>query len=321
MKLSIIISTWNSIGYIKECLESIFRLSLDLEIIVVDSNSKDGTQEFVKSLGEPIRLVSYNRRLTWSEANQVGLDMSQGDWICLSNPDIVFSEAFAEMFKDCEKNTHILAAAPQLIFPDGRLQRPARTITPWLSLCAHTRMLRLVFKKARINYLAPYPSLAKPFPADSPQGSLFMFQRSVLNVMKGRLWNEGYLNGVSDFDAFLNLKRKGIPIWLFPQYKMIHYGSYITKRYPKWIEKDQTRGFVLYFRYWQKAGGPVIRGWFSPKLYSVLYGLEGIAATCLEIAGRIVKHGNPFFTPKWSAWQAGERILGLIDGWRYRIDR
>jgi hypothetical protein len=123
------------------------------------------------------------------------------------------------------------------------------------------------------------------------------------------------MNGVSDFDAFLNFKRLGFLVWLFPQYRIIHHGSYITKKHPGWIERDQAYGLVLYFRY-----HPDMSKRFSPGLYSILMGIEAVAMVGLDIAGRMIKRRNPFFNPSLSAWRAGQRIMGLIDGWKYRID-
>jgi len=316
MKLSIIISTWNSIQHIKNCIGSILSLEIpSTEIIIVDSNSKDGTREYLASL-EQVRFLYTNERLTWSEANQIGLDVSTGDWICLSNPDIIFNGLFKEMLEKCQSNG-FLAAAPQLIYPNGKLQPPAKVITPELSLWGHTRIGQFVLKKLgkRPTWQYQYDRNGRePIPVPFPQGSLFMFQRRVLEMFNGHLWNRGYLNGVSDFDAFLNMKMKGVLIWLFPQHKIVHFGSYITRKNPHWIERDQARGLVLYFRY-----HPGMSNKLSSPLYSIIFGLEGMSATGLEIFGRIVKHGNPFFNPRWTAWQAGQRILGLIDGWKYRI--
>jgi len=317
--LSIIISTWNSLSYLRECIDSIFALNLDrFEIIVVDSNSKDGTREYLRKMtgwDTRIRSVTCENRTAWTEANQIGLDLSRGDWLCLSNPDIIFNRNFREMMEDCEKNSEILAVAPQLVWPDGRKQWPAKTITPELSLWGHTRLGRWVLAKLgkTPTWQYRYPRTDTPLPVPFPQGSLFMVHRDVFTMLKGHLWNRGYLNGVSDFDAFLNFARHGVKIWLYPQVRMIHYGSYISKKSADWIERDQAYGFVLYFRY-----HPWLSNRISPGLYSLLFGLEGVLAVLFDVAGSLIKK-NEWFNPTHSAWRTGQRWLGLVEGWRYRI--
>lgn len=284
-----------------------------VEIIVIDGASTDGTREYLRDQSD-IRFIPYSRRVAWSEANQIGLDRSTGEWICLSNPDIVFNDDFRRMFETHKDDT--LAMAPQLVFPDGRLQRPARVFTPWLSLCAHTRMFQFILRLLRRQpktFLFPYQPEGNGSRVDCPQGSLFMFHRSVLEMFNGHLWNKGYQNGVSDIEAFLNMKQKGITMWLFPQYRVIHYGSYITRKHPGWIERDQTRGLVLYFRY-----HPEMSRRISPVTYSILFGLAAFTAVVIDVVGKLVKR-KPFFNPRSSAWIAGQRFMGLVDGWRCQI--
>lgn len=305
--------------YLPSCLEGILTLDLDCEVIVVDSNSTDGTREYLEKMtvtDARIRLALCNKRTFWSEANQIGLDLSHGDWICLSNPDIKFDETFRKFYENCQDSADILVAAPQLIWPDGKSQRPAKTFTPELSLYLHTRVAKFLFKilrKKGLEYLYPCNSSGEKFTVAHPQGSLFMFKRQVLDSLRGHLWNRGYLNGVSDTDAFLNMRLLGYHIWLLPKYRIVHYGSYITKRFPGWIEPDQSFGLVLYFRYHHLSNR------VSPRLYSLLFGCEGVAAVALDLVGRVLKPENKFFNPRLSAWLAGQRMLGLARAWRFKI--
>jgi len=104
-RTSIIITTWNCLGHIRKCVESILPLSMpDLEIIIVDSNSTDGTKQYLEALSHSpqasklgLKILLSGRRIKWTEANQIGLDQSKGEWVCLSNPDIIFNECFPKV--------------------------------------------------------------------------------------------------------------------------------------------------------------------------------------------------------------------------------
>jgi GT2 family glycosyltransferase len=321
-ELSIIFSTWNCLSHIKKCVESILSLNMpNVEIIVVDSNSTDGTKEYLEVLSHSpeapklgLRVLLIDRRVKWSEANQIGLDLSKGEWVCLSNPDIVFNESFLKMFDSCSRSNSVVVA-PQLISQDGSPQGPMRLVTPLIFLLNNTRtgsVIRKIIGKHSLGYSVHYEWNGEDMvQVDNPVGSFFMVHKSVLKRLNGRLWNVGYLNGVSDLDAFLNFRKHGIPVNLFPSCRIVHYGSYVTRKDASWIEYDQSYGIVLYFRYWEMA----------PRLSSLLLGIEGILAVPLEISLKVLRPRQPFFNPKLSAWKAGQRLMGLLDGWRFPIER
>jgi GT2 family glycosyltransferase len=320
--LSIVFTTWNSLNHIRKCIESILPLDMPIaETIIVDSNSTDGTREYLEALSRSpeasklgLKVIFSDRRIKWSEANQIGLDHSEGEWICLSNPDIVFNECFPRMLESCSRSD-ALVVAPQLISEDGSPQGPLRLVTPSVFFLSSTRtgaLIRRIAGGLVPSYSIHYEWNGKDsVQVDNPVGSFFMVHRRVLNLFDGKLWNPGYLNGVSDLDAFLNFKRHGISVKLFPSCRLVHYGSHVTKKDPYWIEYDQSYGIVLYFRYWK----------MSPKLSTLLLGIEGVLAVSLEILLKMVKPRQPFFNPKLRVWKAGQRLLGLLDGWRFQIDR
>ena len=321
-ELSIVLTTWNSLTHLRKCLESILSLGMHgVETIVVDSNSTDGTGEYLEALSHSpeasklgLNVLLSDRRIKWSEANQIGLDHSKGEWVCLSNPDIIFNESFLKMLDSCLR-TNALVAVPQLIGQDGSPQGPMRLVTPsvfFLSSTGTGSLIRRIVGSHLPSYWVHYQWNGEDMvQVDNPVGSFFMVRRQVLNMFEGRLWNRGYLNGVSDLDAFLNFKRHEIPVYLFPSCRMVHYGSHITRKGRSWVEYDQSYGIVLYFRYWK----------MFPRIFTALLGLEGILAVPIEVMLKMVKPRQPFFNPRVRAWKAGQRLMGLLDGWRFRIAR
>jgi len=91
-KYSIIIGTLNHLDdLLKPCLESI-RQYTDLstcEVIVVSNGCTDGTDDYVRSLGEPFRLLTYPEPLGYAKANNLGIAEAKGQYIVLLNNDTV----------------------------------------------------------------------------------------------------------------------------------------------------------------------------------------------------------------------------------------
>lgn len=104
MKLSIIIVTYNSLDYIQECIDSILS-NIDIieyEIIVVDNSPKGASLKmelFLKELyGEKVKFVHNSKNLGYGQGNNIGIKQSNGDILCIMNPDIIITEK--KLFKD-----------------------------------------------------------------------------------------------------------------------------------------------------------------------------------------------------------------------------
>lgn len=96
-KVSIIILTYNNLYYTKRCLESIFTFSNypNLELIIVDNNSHDGTKDYLEKLSREksnIKLIFNDINKGFSAANNQGIKISTGDIIILLNNDTVVTK-------------------------------------------------------------------------------------------------------------------------------------------------------------------------------------------------------------------------------------
>lgn len=91
-KVSVIVLTYNNLDFTKACLHSIEAESnwSNLEVIVVDNASTDGTPEYLEAWadGVPGRKVILNKEnLGFSAGNNVGLAAASGDFLILLNND------------------------------------------------------------------------------------------------------------------------------------------------------------------------------------------------------------------------------------------
>ena len=95
MKVSLITACYNSAGTIRTCMESVLaQKGVDVEYIVVDGGSKDGTVDLVKSY-EP----KFNGRVRWIsepdkgmyDAINKGVKMATGDVVGILNADDVLA--------------------------------------------------------------------------------------------------------------------------------------------------------------------------------------------------------------------------------------
>src|SRR5664280_3426144 len=84
MSFSVVVVNWNSIDDLRECLESLRdQIHRDIEVIVVDNNSSDGSAKMIASEYRDFKLLRQNENLGFAEACNRGIQASTGDWVCL----------------------------------------------------------------------------------------------------------------------------------------------------------------------------------------------------------------------------------------------
>ena len=94
MKISLITVTYNSEKYLSECIESVMKQSYkDIEHIIVDGKSTDGTLEIIKKYeGNITKWISETDRGMYDAINK-GIAMATGDVIgILNSDDLLVSE-------------------------------------------------------------------------------------------------------------------------------------------------------------------------------------------------------------------------------------
>ncbi|MBF0553723.1 MAG: glycosyltransferase [Nitrospirae bacterium] len=94
-KVSIIIPTYQHLrDCLQPCCESIventvFDGKYDLEVLVVANGCTDGTQDYIKGLGAPFRLIDNPEPLGYPKAVNMGLREAKGDFLILLNNDTI----------------------------------------------------------------------------------------------------------------------------------------------------------------------------------------------------------------------------------------
>ena len=131
--ISVIIVSYNGLKFLRDCLSSVLLQSYkNLEIIVVDNGSTDGSVEFLRSLNEKIIIVESQANLGFAEGNNIGLERASGEYITLLNNDTVVNEDWlTELYEGLIESGGI-AAGPKIVFmyPFVRIKVKCETFNP-----------------------------------------------------------------------------------------------------------------------------------------------------------------------------------------------
>ena len=131
--------SWNVRDHLLRCLTTLMseevRGNLDLEIIVVDNASTDGTVEAL--IGLPVRVLANGTNVGFGRANNMGLREARGRHLLILNPDTLphtrsipsLTREFAVMHRDAG------IVAPRLLIQTAALQ-PSAFSFPSLPMAA-----------------------------------------------------------------------------------------------------------------------------------------------------------------------------------------
>lgn len=147
MALSVIIVNYRSASFIVDCLSSAFMYpsAAGFEWIVVDNDSKDKSEEMITNQFPSVRWINMGYNAGFARANNEGIRQCKGDTVLLLNPDtIVLEDAIAKSYLRMQTDQNCIAAATQLLNPDGSPQITGN-----------------FFMKGGLNHLLPLPYLGK----------------------------------------------------------------------------------------------------------------------------------------------------------------
>ncbi|MBP5246192.1 MAG: exopolysaccharide biosynthesis polyprenyl glycosylphosphotransferase [Clostridia bacterium] len=123
-KVSVIIPAYNCGQYIDRCINSMFEQNYpNLEIVVVNDGSTDGTAEKLRAYDEKIKLIDNETNLGVAHARNLGLEHSTGDLLLfLDSDDALVNNTIPDLvrFRD-ETKTDIVHFAYKIIKDSGEV--------------------------------------------------------------------------------------------------------------------------------------------------------------------------------------------------------
>jgi GT2 family glycosyltransferase len=114
--VSIIVLTWNGKQHLKTCLDSCLAQSYkNLEIIVVDNASTDGTCDYIRKNYPRINIITNGKNLGFAEGNNVGIRAAKGEWIFVLNNDTKLKKnCVEELYKAVKGKPSVGMASPKM---------------------------------------------------------------------------------------------------------------------------------------------------------------------------------------------------------------
>ena len=96
--VSVVVVNWNGVVFVGECVASLLDQTYpNLEIIVVDNGSTDGSVDLVRrEFGHRVTVLSHPTNVGFAGGNNLGIRAAKGAWIALLNNDAVADPRWVE---------------------------------------------------------------------------------------------------------------------------------------------------------------------------------------------------------------------------------
>ncbi len=251
-KLSIVVVNYNVKNLLKKCLESIFKYEKDieLEVIVVDNNSKDHSQEMLKRDFPRIKLIENKRNVGFSRACNQGIKQSQGRYILLLNPDTEFtSGGFKKMIDFMASKPEVGICGPKMMDQEGNIQFSCRSFPSYLTAISSSQsILNRIFPENFLSqkYLLREKDHSQISEVDWVSGSCLLTKREMFE--KIGLLDERFYMYVEDVDLCYRAKKSGFSVFYFPEVMVIHHIGKSTQKEEFIMQVEHHRSMYYFYK-------------------------------------------------------------------------
>ncbi|EKD68080.1 MAG: hypothetical protein ACD_48C00086G0003 [uncultured bacterium] len=227
MDLSVIIVSFNTKKLLDDCLASLFKSlrgeSLQVEVIVVDNVSTDGTREMLAKKYPKVVTILNNENIGFGRANNQGIRKAKGEYILLLNSDtLIPNHAITKLYEFTKKHPRSFVG-PKLL---NMNRTPQTSCGPFFSLPV---VFAALFLKGDVIGLTR-SSPRKTRRVDWISGACIMAAKKLF--MDDLLFDEKIFMYMEEIDLLMRAKKKGYGTYFYAGSPIIHLGggSSVNKR-------------------------------------------------------------------------------------------
>ncbi|MCQ2299132.1 MAG: glycosyltransferase family 2 protein [Bacteroidales bacterium] len=240
MILSVIIVNYNVKHFLEQCLNSVFASErklangeqLDIECIVVDNNSVDGSVEMVRERFPEVVCVDNKDNPGFAKANNQALRIAKGDYLLLLNPDtIVEKETFIMCINFMMEHRECGALGVKMINGEGVYLKESKRgfPTPETSFYKISGLIKLFPHHPKIaRYYMGHLSNDEVNEIEILPGAFIMMSRESYEKVGGL--DESYFMYGEDIDFSWRFILAGYKNYYLPTTRIIHYKGESTKK-------------------------------------------------------------------------------------------
>ena len=219
--------------HLRACLRSLERHPLragSATVNVIDSASRDGTAELVRSDFPWARLVGLGRNAGFCVANNVGLRSTNAPFALLLNPDTEISDgALDHMIQVMSERPEVGMSSCRLVQRDGTFDHAAKRSFPTIlgALSHFVGVGPRTDSRRLAQYRAPELGEHAEGEVDAVNGAFMLVRRDAVEDVG--LLDEHYWTYMEDLDWCYRFHQRGWKVWYDGRVTIIHVKGGTTK--------------------------------------------------------------------------------------------
>lgn len=232
--ISIIIVNYNVQFFLDQCIQSIYasKHNLDVEILVVDNNSVDGSVDMIQEKYPEVLLKANKDNPGFAVANNQAINLAQSKYVLLLNPDTLLSEDTLERcYLQMESDEKIGALGIKMLDGKGHFLPESKRGFPdfWTAFYKMSGLSKLFSKSKKFNkYHLGHLDKDKNHEIEVLSGA-FMFLRKTALDEVGLLDEQFFMYG-EDIDLSYRISKGGYKNYYLSESSIIHFKGESTKK-------------------------------------------------------------------------------------------
>ncbi|MEM1043329.1 MAG: glycosyltransferase family 2 protein [Bacteroidota bacterium] len=116
-RVSVVVVTWNALPLLRQCLPSVIATNYpDLEIVLADNASTDGSADWVAEAFPSVRVVRHPENWFFCRGNNEAVPHTTGRYVCLLNNDVEVPPGWlTPLVEAMESDSGVAAVQPKLL--------------------------------------------------------------------------------------------------------------------------------------------------------------------------------------------------------------
>jgi N-acetylglucosaminyl-diphospho-decaprenol L-rhamnosyltransferase len=248
--ISVIVLNWNTRQLLRKCIASVYCTvsPIDIEVIVVDNNSSDGSADMVAESFPDATLIRNSKNIGFSAGNNLAIRQASGRYILLLNPDAeLLPGSVQAMFDFAESHPDAAVIGPKLLNTDGSLQKNGRMFPTFAREMLHiTKIYRLAPGWFNRKYEWGRADFDAATEVDEVSGACMLVRRAAID--KVGMLDERFFMYYEEVDWCRRFKDAGFTVWYLPEAEVIHHWAQGSRKAGLATSHIAFRSQYLYYR-------------------------------------------------------------------------